>query len=922
MAELAVTGALVLLDIVIPLLSKFNSKEDVKDGIISLKGWLAPMKVFIEEHSGNDDDKRLLLDQVVDQVRDIAYDIEDVLEEFIIHSQSYKFHNHRISRKLHSFSHNLYHVFPLHGISDKIARIKMSIDDMGSQHAFLSTGLSSPRPSSSSTNRVRPHPVSPPLLDDETVGYENEKEIFTHQLLDGQKRLVTLAVVGPGGSGKTAFVNNVFKKQVITGRFDCHAWVHVSPHLKAEEVFMDLLKQFCGSRKHPFDDGTNTQTKLLKYLSRKRFIVVLDDIWNQNDWDVIKEGFPNSSRSSRIIVTTRSSDVASVCASSSTRVHILNCLGWLHALALFYRKAFQDMDGQCPPELKGCSERIVKRCEGLPLAIVAVGSALAHKPRLPNEWEKFHNSLGCEITGDSNLSVISNALLLGYMDLSTNLKSCFLYFSIFPEDYSVDRGRITRLWVAEQFAVGTDCLTAEEVAEDYLDELIQRNLVHVSNYDFDGKPRNCRVLNLVLTFITNKCKYENFASIFPRESTSQNQRIRRLSVHSDCTGLSGKSFLSGVRSMFLLRLLQISPTDFKKILCELKLARVLDLQGAPITKFPKDVTRLTLLRHLNFRGTKINMIPTSIKKLSYLETLDLKQTDVKELPKEILHLHNLRHLFAYKYNVANYVVFDSVQGVTISEGIGNLTNLQKLSMIKVGEKVRILQELKKLSKLRKLGLTGLEKGHGKELSASVERMPHLRTLNLCSNTKEEFLELGELRNRPLELERLYLKGRLQQLPTWISSLNNLLKIGLKWSKMSNSSLQALQRLPNLMELQLVDCFIGGELVFEASSFKNLKILLIEDFAELHTVVIRNGAMPDVKQISLRKCPGVMIFPLGMNNLAKVEELTLYDMAPKFIARLRKKGEDRAMVTHIPVIHSFTLKPQSWSFENLSDSFLH
>ncbi|EYU27487.1 hypothetical protein ABFS82_13G154200 [Erythranthe guttata] len=866
------------------------------------------------------------LENKVEQVRYIAYDIEDVLDEFVLHSPPYTFHNRHFIRQIHTVAHTVYHGFPIRGISEKIARIKKSIDDMGSQHAFLSTGLSSPGPSSSSTNRIRPHPpVSPLLLDDEIVGYEKEKKIFTDQLVDGEKRLVALAVAGPAGSGKTAFVKNIFCKRGIMGRFDCHAWVRVSQHFEAEELFVNMLKQFCYSRKesYPIDDGTNTQTKLHKYLTGKRFIVVLDDIWSQNHWDVIKGGFPDAFRGSRIIVTTRSSDVASVCASSSTHVHILNCLGWLHALTLFYRKAFQDIDGQCPPELKGCSERIVKRCEGLPLAIVAVGSALAHKPRLPNEWEKFHNSLGCEITEDSNLSVISNALLPGYMDLSTNLKSCFLYFSIFPEDYSVERGRLIRLWVAEQFAVGINFQTAEEVAEGYLDELIQRNLVHVSNYDFDGTPRNCRVLNPVLNFVTHKCKYENFASIFPTENTSRNQKIRRLSVRNDCTHLPRNIDFSGVRSMFLLSLVETSTSNFEKVLRELKLTRVLDFQGAPITKFPEDITHLTLLRHLNFRGTKIKSIPSSIKKLSYLETLDLKQTDVKELPKEICHLHNLRHLLAYKHNVESYVVFESVQGVKIHKGIGKLTELQALSLVKVGKKFKILEELKLLTKLRKLGLTGIRRGYGNELSASVEQMPLLTTLDLCSDTKEEFLELGEMRNPPSKLQRLYLKGRVNQLPTWISSLDNLLRIGLKWSKMQCSPLQALQRLPNLMELELVDCYIGGELIFEASSFKKLKILLIEDLAELHTIVIRNGAMPDLKQISLHKCPRMTISPLGMNNLAKVEELILRDMAQEFIARLRMNGEDRAMVARIPLINSFTSGHQhSWSFENLSDSSSH
>lgn len=158
------------------------------------------------------------------------------------------------------------------------------------------------------------------------------------------------------------------------------------------------------------------------------------------------------------------------------------------------------------------------------------------------------------------------------------------------------------------------------------------------------------------------------------------------------------------------------------------LLRVLDFGGAHLTEFPKDITRLTLLKYLSLRKNEIKMIPSSIKCLSYLETLDLKQTDIIELPKEISYLHSLCHLFVYK--TADSVQGDevnSVQGVTVHEGIENLTNLQDLSLVKVDQEGGILKDMRKLNRLRKLGLTGLEIEHGKDLCAAVESMANLRT---------------------------------------------------------------------------------------------------------------------------------------------------------------------------------------------------
>ncbi|KAL0399064.1 UNVERIFIED_CONTAM: Disease resistance protein RPM1 [Sesamum radiatum] len=826
MAEFAVATALGSVQIALALVQNIitsrssNHQPDLQKEIKGLESWLGSMKAFIEDNDGSEG-SRTLQDHM-EKVRDIAYDIEDVLDEFVLHSPPYTFHIHTITRTVHKFAHNVYHRFPLRGISDKIANIQRNIADIKAQREAFPDSYSSSRPSSSSRTRVQ-HQVSPLLLDGEMVGYEEPKRKFTRRLVDGQKGQVRLAVVGPGGSGKTTFVKNVFWKPGIRGKFDCHAWVHVSQHINVEELLINMLKQFCYSRKEPYpiDDSLSTLAKLQNYLAGKRYLVVLDDIWRKEHWDEIKNALPNVFLGCRIVVTTTSSTVASVCASSSDLVYSLNGLEWLDGWKLFCRNAFPDSNGECPSELKDSSVKIVKRCEGLPFAIVAVGGALAQKARLPNEWERFHNSLGYEIGSGSKLSVISNVLLPGYMDLSSNLKSCFLYFSIFPEDYSVKRGRLIRLWVAERFATATDEKTAEEIAEDYLDELIHRNLVHVSNWDFDGRPRSIRVLNLVLKFIIQKCKDGNFTSILCRANTCQSQKIRRLSIHNNSTHVPQNSDYHGVRSMFLLGLNEIFP-DFERILGESKFQRVLDLQEAPLTEFPEDITSLTLLRYLSLRDTKITKIPSSIKKLSYLETLDLRQTDITELPKEISYLHNLRHLFAYKKNVSNYEVFDSVQGVKIPGDISSLISLQDLSLVMVDAKGRILKHLKKLSQLRKLGLTGLLREHGEALSACVEQMKNITTLELCSASKAEYLD--------------------------------------------------------------------------------------------------DGAMPDLKEISLRKCPELRMFPLGIHNLGKIEELTLYDMAEELLARLRRSSEDRVMVRHIPVIHSFTLNNGSWLFKNLSDSF--
>ncbi|KAL7171024.1 hypothetical protein ACSBR2_035813 [Camellia fascicularis] len=139
---------------------------------------------------------------------------------------------------------------------------------------------------------------------------------------------------------------------------------------------------------------------------------------------------------------------------------------------LFCKKTFQEKD--CPRHLIELSERILGRCEGLPLAIVAIAGVLASKDyNRVDEWELVNRSLGAEVEGSDMMKI----LLLSYNDLPYYLKSCFLYLSIFPEDHLIGWMSLIRLWVAEGFVEVKHGKTPEEVAEAYIYELLNRSLI-------------------------------------------------------------------------------------------------------------------------------------------------------------------------------------------------------------------------------------------------------------------------------------------------------------------------------------------------------------------------------------------------------------------------------------------------------------
>lgn len=706
MAEIAVSAAKVLVETVLHALSQMqNIQKTVHDEVKGLGFCLHRLDAYLADMEGNEGSEQLR--ERVKEVRDVAFHIEDVLEEFMFYVP-HRFHRHTISYQYDELAYaaKLWNPFSsVHKLLSKITGVKGMIDKIV---ALDKLGFTSSRTRMEEGSTSGPKPDHQLALnipgDEETVGFEEREEAIILQLTDQELRDVTISVVGPGGSGKTTIVNKVYENKRIWRQFDCRAWVQVSQSFNIEELFCSMLKQFCESREEPIPSGgTNTQAKLRHYLQPKRYVVVLDDIWRKEDWEWIHTVLPHGSSCSRIIVTTRNLDVASFCAGSAHFIHNLTGLSWPVAWDLFCKKAFQTANGQCPPELEDLSQKIVKRCEGLPLAIVAVGRLLSKKQKFPSEWRKVHESLGFEIGTHSDLSIISKILLPSYTDLPTYLKNCFLYFCIFPEDYSIDCGTLVRLWIAEGFVSRKGGKTLEEVAEYYLNELIERNLVHASRLDFVGQARYCRVLNLVLEFINRKSEEVNFFLQIGELDASSNKNVRRISIDNGCIKLAQISGLNYVRSAFLFKKSYLSASAIEHVLRAFKLMRVLDLRDAPLDNFPEAIILLNLLRYLCLRNTKIKEIPNSIKKLSHLETLDLKQTKVTILPEGILQLRNLRHLLIYWYNIKNYVTWHSVVGVKIARGISALTNLQKLSLIKSDKHHEIVKELKALTQLRKLG---------------------------------------------------------------------------------------------------------------------------------------------------------------------------------------------------------------------------
>ena len=550
------------------------------------------------------------------------------------------------------------------------------------------------------------------------------------------------------GVGKTTLVKKVYENDKVTTHFDCRAWITVSQSYKTEDLLRNMIKQFykAGKGSIPVEIDTMEQTILMEqlrlFLHEHRHVMVLDDLWEKDFWDYIELALPKNEKGSRILITSRNEDVA-----PSNYLYKLPVLPLEKAWVLFCKKVFQHEGGHCPPDLVELSRAIVQRCEGLPLAIVAIGGVLSAKDKVLNEWLKFHNSLSSELKCNPHLKNNSKILSLSYHDLSYNLKACLLYFGMFPEDYYINCARLFRLWIAEGFVKEMQEITLEEVAQGYLNQLIHRSFVQVDTIDFIGRSRSCRIHDMMLEVILSKSEQLGFHLVSMQNYPNFNRIARRLSIQNNVkTHL--ESITSSQTCSILIFVLDKVPDSFlTTCFANFKLMKTMDFEGVPIGYIPKEVGNLLHLRYLSLKDTKVKMLPKSIGKLHYLETLDLKRSLVSDLPAEISRLHKLRYLVAHIEDRNIEFNINSRQAVKISSGIRHLQSLQKLSKIEANNNA-LITELGSLGQLRKLEIAKLKRENGIALCTVLETMSHLQSLTIRATSEEEVLELQSMSSPP------------------------------------------------------------------------------------------------------------------------------------------------------------------------------
>ncbi|KAF7046282.1 hypothetical protein CFC21_055316 [Triticum aestivum] len=667
-----------------------------------------------------------------------------------------------------------------------------------------------------------------------------------------------------------------------------------------KKLFSDeaLMKQLEGKVMREEDLAHYLRIELLE----KRYFVVLDDLWNIDDWIWIKSiVFPlSNNKGSRIIVTTQDVDLAEKCNLESSRSLIYHhqSLGTIDAMRLLLRKMRRsEEDMKNDKDMREIVIKIVKKSGRLPLVVLTLGGMLS--TIVASEWQSIYNQLPLELESNQSLEAIKKMIILSYNHLPSHLKPCFLYLSIFPRNVEIQIRHLINRWITEGFVTSRVGMDIEAVAMSYFYDLVNRGTIQPSRVNVEGRVKSCRVHGVISDILESISRDENFVyltSDIVRRAPEEN--FHHVVHHGlNCPNISMD--WSHVRSFTLFGMLPMEPV------CSayLRMLSVLDLQDARCSITQKDINNIGLLRrlkYLNVRGhSDICALPGSIGKLHGLQYLDARNSSITSLPTEISKLHSLISLRCSSGKIdldgpqeglAHILCLPMVftlsgksgiraesRGLRVPRGIGELQELRTLDVVDIRRTSRrAIKELGELMQLRKLSvvIARASKQKCKILCAAIEKLSSLSSLGVdAGGSSLEWMHYGS--SPPPLLSSLKLVGCLGEVPDWFGSLMHLVKIYLVGSQLKgDKTMELLGTLPSLMHIGLHrNAYAGEKLVFACGAFICLRKLDFYGSSGLREVRFEEGTSPHLEKMEFGLCrleSGI----IGIKYLPRLKEISL------------------------------------------------
>ncbi|KAK3417368.1 hypothetical protein EUGRSUZ_H03114 [Eucalyptus grandis] len=595
-----------------------------KDELQSLKGTVQTIQALLldaEKKQWHNNQVKLWLTRL----KDVLYDIQDLLDDVATEDlrQKVTLGNKMLKAVCIFFSKSNQLAHRLK-VANEIQELRKRLDLIKNDRQFH---FDEHREESMAIVRGRkPENLSP---DREIIGREEDKENIKRLLFDSSssQSVSFVAIVGKGGIGKTALARLVYNDGEVKEHFGPHKmwWVCVSDVFDVNLIIKQILKS---AKCQDLDNKPEDQLESL--LSTNKYLLVLDDLWNENrlEWLKLGEWLKAGLQGSKILVTTRSHKVATVTDAKSD-IHVLGDLSEGKSWDLFRKMAFGDGVELLDPELEKMGRDIVKKCTGVPLAIRTIGGLLYDKNK--DEWVRYKVHELPEIPEIYVDGGIMQVLKFSYDHLPSCLKNCFAYCSLFPKDYVYDKDMMIHLWMAQGFIESHNREdNLEEVADNYLSELLCRSFLDAESTTKNG--------DVVLQFKMHDLMHD---LALAQKVAEGECKIVHFKESDNDQGIRHASFISEILSKEKL---------VHKVFSRCGHCRALCLHHANISLPPSSLGKLKHLRLLHIlMNESIQNLPDSITDLVNLQTLKLSdcmwlQTFPRDLRKLFVSINDCPHL--------------------------------------------------------------------------------------------------------------------------------------------------------------------------------------------------------------------------------------------------------------------------------------
>ncbi|XP_042485396.1 putative disease resistance protein RGA4 [Macadamia integrifolia] len=758
------------------------------------------------------------------KLKDAAYDADDILDECA--AKALQLEESQMSNCTNQVSNSFLSWFNLEKlmfrlkIGHRIKDIRERFDDIADARSKFHLN---PRGNAVEwTFETSERETTSILTEPRVYGRDEDREEIVKILVDNinNPELLVYPIIGIGGLGKTTLAQLVYNDERVKNQFEARNWVCVSDDFDVKRLTKAIIETMGGTASD-LTELESMQSRLREMLSRRRFLLVLDDVWNENQdkWDKLKFSLTCGIQGCSILVTTRLEKVASIMGTFPA--HHLKALSKDDCWALFKQRAFGDGRDEIA-NLVVIGKEIVKKCGGVPLAAKALGSLMRFKNK-ETEWLVVRDSEIWDLPEDEENTILP-ALRLSYNHLPSHLRQCFAYCSIFPKDHRIQKEQLVHLWMANGFIPSKGKMELEDIGNEIFNELVWRSFFQDEEKDDYLNVVNCKMHDLV---------HDLACSIMGKECLTLKtsgeiivpKGIRHLSLEpenilsADDIQMLVASTNESLRKFQTIRTLLLTASGYRPFsfsaaylkfpnfnISNRRCIRALELRFSFVSPRPSSAAYLTDLRYLiHLRYLKLYMmsistLPESLSNLKHLQTLILHYCPyLQKLPAQLSTMSSLRHL--------DICGCGSLRQMPI--GIGKLIHIQTLSMFIVGKKSGYcINELKGLNLRGELQIRDLEnvKNSVDAKEANLMEKRNLNWLTLSwsphndqTHIQENVDEVLEGLQPPISVKELEIE-RYQgmKFPSWMEdlSLQNLVRVRL-------SDCKRCEHLPPLGHLPLL-----------------------------------------------------------------------------------------------------------------------